>query len=232
MLLGSLLCSVALFSAACDDNDKFPEEETAPQPVWVDGDVRVLTTTNNRSKDLTPSAISFSSKDNMSPRSIYLDPSQTYQEIDGFGAAITGSAAYNLMKMAPEDRAKFLKETFSVTEGYGMSYIRICIGCSDFSLSEYTCCDTPGIENFALTAEETNYVIPVVKEILAINPDVKILGSPWTAPRWMKVNNLTDLQPTTSWTGGQLNPTTTRITPSISSSGYRLSARTASKSTP
>lgn len=206
MLFGSLLCSLALCSTACDDNEKFPEEETAPQPVWVDGDVRVLTTTNNRSKDLTPSAISFSSKDNMSPRSIYLDPSQTYQEIDGFGAAITGSTAYNLMKMAPEDRAKFLKETFSVTDGYGMSYIRVCIGCSDFSLSEYTCCDTPGIENFSLTAEENNYVIPVLKEILAINPDVKIFASPWTAPRWMKVNNLNDLQPTTSWTGGQLNP--------------------------
>ncbi len=206
MLLGSLLCGLALCSTACDDNDKFDQGEDAPQPVWVDGDVRVLTTTNNRSKDLTPSAITFSTKDNMSPRSIYLDPSRQYQEIDGFGAAITGSTAYNLMMMTPEDRAAFLRQTFSPTEGYGMSYIRVCIGCSDFSLSEYTCCDTPGIENFALTGEENNYVIPILKEILAINPYVKILASPWTAPRWMKVNNLNDRQPVTAWTGGQLNP--------------------------
>ncbi|MDR2679630.1 MAG: glucosylceramidase, partial [Tannerella sp.] len=101
---------------------------------------------------------------------------------------------------------KFLKETFSPTEGMGYSYIRISIGCSDFSLSEYTCCDSPGIENFALQNEETVYVIPVLKEILAINPEIKIMGSPWTCPRWMKVNNLTDLKPFDSWTSGQLNP--------------------------
>lgn len=73
-------------------------------------------------------------------------------------------------------------------------------------MSEYTCCDTPGIENFALTSEETEFVIPILKEILAINPDIKIMGSPWTCPRRMKVNNLLDLQPFNSWTSGQLNP--------------------------
>ena len=130
---------LSLMGTACDDDNKFEDEVTEPQPVWVDGEVQVLTTTANRSKDLAPSALSFSTKDNMSPRSIYLDASETYQEIDGFGAAITGSTAYNLLKMTAADRDKFLRETFSVTEGYGMNYIRICIGCSDFSLSEYTC---------------------------------------------------------------------------------------------
>ncbi|MDA3821498.1 MAG: glucosylceramidase, partial [Bacteroidales bacterium] len=86
------------------------------------------------------------------------------------------------------------------------SYIRIAIGCSDFSLSEYSCCDTPGLENFGLSSEEKEYVIPILKEILAINADIKIMGSPWTPPRWMKVNNLKDLQPFNSWTSGQLNP--------------------------
>jgi len=110
------------------------------------------------------------------------------------------------MKMKPEDRKKFLTETFSEKDGLGMSYVRIAIGCSDFSLSEYTCWDTPGKENFALQSEEKQYVIPVLKEILAINPNVKIMGSPWTAPRWMKVNNLVDKAPLNSWTNGQLNP--------------------------
>ena len=49
-------------------------------------------------------------------------------------------------------------------------------------------------------------MIPILKEILAINPSLKIMGSPWTAPKWMKVDNLTDLNPYDSWTGGQLNP--------------------------
>ena len=137
---------------------------------------------------------------------IYLHPEQTLQQMEGFGAAITGSSAYNLMQMTPEDRHQFLLDTFSPQQGAGHSYIRVPIGCSDFSLSEYTCCDTPGIENFALTGEETEYIIPVLKEILAINPAIKIMGSPWTCPKWMKVSDLESLQPYDSWTGGQLNP--------------------------
>lgn len=204
--IASLIALGAMMISCGSDKNDIPE----PQPTTPDEpkteDVRVLTTTSNRAKDLTESWTAFSTTDNMSPSTIRLNPEETFQSIDGFGAAITGSTAYNLLKMSDTDRAKFLKETFSPTEGYGMSYIRICIGCSDFSLSEYTCCDKEGIENFALTDEETKYVIPVLKEILAINPSIKILGSPWTAPRWMKVNNLTDLQPYNSWTGGQLNP--------------------------
>jgi len=169
------------------------------------GDVVVYVTTADRLSDFKRDSVSFSNVQD-APNTITLDPSQRFQTMDGFGAAITGSTAYNLLKMAPADRTKFLKETFSVTEGMGYSYIRISIGCSDFSLSEYTCCDKKGIENFALTSEENDYVIPVLKEILAINPVVKILGSPWTCPRWMKVNNLKDLKPFNSWTSGQLNP--------------------------
>ena len=84
--------------------------------------------------------------------------------------------------------------------------MRVSIGCSDFSLSEYTLCDEPGIEHFALTVEETKYVIPALKEILAINPALKIMGTPWTCPKWMKVKDLDTLEPFDSWTSGQLNP--------------------------
>lgn len=66
--------------------------------------------------------------------------------------------------------------------------------------------DKEGIDNFALTDEETKFVIPILKEILAVNPTLKIMGTPWTAPRWMKVNNLKELQPYNSWKSGQLNP--------------------------
>lgn len=169
-------------------------------------DVRVVTTTSDKAKDLYETKVKFNDKDNKSIHTIRLDASASYQTIDGFGAAITGSTAYNLLRMADAEREKFLVQTFSPTEGYGMSYVRIPIGCSDFSLSEYTCCDKEGIENFSLTAEETEYIIPVMKEILRINPNVKVISAPWTAPRWMKVNNLTDLQPYYSWTSGHVNP--------------------------
>ena len=207
VIASTILALSALLFAGCGGSGNEPEPATPTTPTApTTGDVKALTTTDNRSKDLTESFISFSTTDNMSPSTIRLKASEEFQTIDGFGAAITGSTAYNLLKMQPADRAAFLKQTFSHSEGYGMSYIRICIGCSDFSLSEYTCCDKEGIENFALTDEETKYVIPVLKEILTYNPELKIMASPWTAPKWMKVNNLTDLKPYDSWTGGQLNP--------------------------
>ena len=137
---------------------------------------------------------------------VKLDPTVAFQTMDGFGAAVTGSTCYNLLRMEEKDRNDFLVKTFSHKKGLGFSYIRISIGCSDFSLNEYTCCDEKGIENFRLSWEDTDYVIPVLREILHINPDIKILGSPWTCPRWMKVNNLEELKPFNSWTSGQLNP--------------------------
>lgn len=146
------------------------------------------------------------SKVSASESVITINPTVRYQEMDGFGAAVTGSTCYNLMQMTPTDRTKFLTETFSDKNGLGFSYIRISIGCSDFSLSEYTCCDTKGIENFALQTEEKEYVIPILKDILVLNPTIKILGSPWTCPKWMKVNNLEERKPFDSWTSGQLNP--------------------------
>ncbi|MGD9929573.1 MAG: glycoside hydrolase family 30 beta sandwich domain-containing protein [Mangrovibacterium sp.] len=196
LLFGTVSCS-----DANDDNDSEIEV-----PVEESGDVTLYVTTSTRSQDFEKSFVDFSDKSNMSPTTIRLEPATRYQTMDGFGAAITGSTCYNLMKMTAANRTKFLTETFSPSEGMGYSYVRVAIGCSDFSLSEYTCCDTPGIANFGLTSEETDYVIPILKEIRAINPELKILGSPWTCPRWMKVNNLTDLQAYNSWTSGQLNP--------------------------
>ncbi|PPL01665.1 glycoside hydrolase family 30 protein [Parapedobacter indicus] len=202
--IAKLMLVCFLFATCSSNNNSTPEPEPAP-PV-TDGDVKVLVTTADLSQDLKWQTVDYGESSNMSPTTITLDPTQRYQEMDGFGAAITGSTSYNLMQMNTEDRAKFLKETFSESEGYGHSYIRIAIGCSDFSLSEYSLCDNPGIENFALQSEERDYVIPILKEILAINPSIKIIGSPWTPPRWMKVNNLTDRQPHNAWTSGHLNP--------------------------
>ena len=145
-------------------------------------------------------AVNFSPKDNLAPTTITLNPAEQYQTMDGFGAAITGSTCYNLLLMKPADRHAFLTETFSDKDGFGFSYIRISIGCSDFSLSEYTCCDTKGIENFALQSEEKDYILPILKEILAINPSIKVIAAPWTCPKWMKVKSLTDRTPLDSLT--------------------------------
>ena len=166
------LCGLAILLPACGGTGT---SGTASDSIFPkEGDVKMLTTTTTKSFDLAASSLSFGERGEASPQTIRINTALTYQPIDGFGAAITGSTAYNLLKMDAADRDAFLRKTFSPTEGYGFSYVRVCIGCSDFSLSEYTCCDTEGIEHFALTAEETDYVIPVLKEILAINPELKM----------------------------------------------------------
>lgn len=180
-------------------------QSCTPQPV---GSVDVFMTTVDREKDFSYEIIPFSEESSVDETLdvVVLDSSVRYQQIDGFGAAMTGSACYNLMQMEKEERSAFLYETFSPNNKMGYSYVRVAIGCSDFSLSEYTCCDEKGIENFALTDEEVNYVIPVLKEIIHINHTLKIMGSPWTCPRWMKVEDLVSKKAYNSWTSGQLNP--------------------------
>ena len=205
MFLLSLI-TASLMGCASEGAVTTTAPTTPDTPATETKDVAVYTTTANRSKQMDASFESFASGSNMSPSTITLSDDTKYQAMDGFGAAITGSTCYNLLKMTQANRTKFLKQTFSETDGLGYSYIRMSIGCSDFSLSEYTCCDKQGISNFALTAEETDYIIPVLKEILAINPNIRIMATPWTAPKWMKVNNLTDKAAYDSWTGGQLNP--------------------------
>jgi glucosylceramidase len=184
------LCIYAAATVAC------LLQSCVPQPV---GNVDMFVTTADRTKDFAYEIIPFADETAAAGNLIALDSSVRYQQIDGFGAAITGATAYNLLRMSPDERSAFLYETFSSNLKMGYSYVRIAIGCSDFSLSEYTCCDEKGIENFALTDEETKYVMPVLKEILRINPTLKIMGSPWTCPPWMKTES-------PSWTGGRLNP--------------------------
>ena len=130
---------------------------------------------------------------------------ETFQSVDGFGFALTQASCYNLLKMSAEDRSAFLREIFCTTKGMGSSLIRVCIGGSDFSLDEFTCCDTPGIENFAMHPSDVQYLYPVLDEIMRINPDVKIIGSPWSCPRWMKITENGGAA-YDRWTAGRLNP--------------------------
>lgn len=135
---------------------------------------------------------------------IRLQTQQELQPVYGFGAAITGSTCYNLMQMSEEDREAILQECFS-PEKMRMNFIRVSIGASDFSLDEYTCCDKEGIEFFELHEYDRRDLLPILKQILEINPDVRIVGSPWSCPKWMKLHPETG-EPYDSWTSGILNP--------------------------
>jgi glucosylceramidase len=137
---------------------------------------------------------------------IAVDTTQTYQTMDGFGYTFTGGSAYVMSQMTPSSRAALLKELFATdSTSLGVSYLRISIGASDLNSQVYTYDDSttpdPTLANFSLAPDQA-YFIPMLKEILAVNPSIKILGSPWTAPSWMKQN--TDKN--NAFKGGSLKP--------------------------
>jgi glucosylceramidase len=123
---------------------------------------------------------------------IDVDSAKTYQTIDGFGFALTGGSAMLIHHMDPARRAALLHNLFT-TEGdsIGVSYLRVTVGSSDMNDHVYSYDDLlegetdPEMAHFSLAPDETD-VIPVLKEILAINTKIKILASPWSAPLWMK----------------------------------------------
>src|SRR2546428_4547934 len=124
---------------------------------------------------------------------ITVDERQQFQEIDGFGAAMTGSSAYVIQKNLSKDaRTKLMHALFNLNEGIGISYMRMCIGASDFSsIGPYSYDDMPKgqkdyeLKNFNIDMEKET-LIPTLKQVFEIAPDMQLMVSPWSAPGWMK----------------------------------------------
>jgi glucosylceramidase len=147
--------------------------------------------------------LKFAKGTNRNP-TITVDEKQTFQPIDGFGFALTGGSAQHMIRMEPSQRSALIKELFT-TDGnnIGVSYIRLSIGASDLNDHVFSYDDLPPGETdvemarFTLADDEKD-VIPVMKEILAVNPKILILGSPWSPPAWMKTSGKVK--------GGKLKP--------------------------
>jgi glucosylceramidase len=174
---------VILFSACStsDDNDS--------------GLIESWTTTADKSRLLAKDSARFSSQEKFSFPVIDVDTSKQYQTIDGFGYSLTGGSAYLInQKLKEAERNKLLHELFS-TDGrsIGISYLRVSIGASDLDDEVFSYDDLPPgkidkqLANFSINEDKKN-LIPVLKQILTVNPQLKIMGSPWSAPVWMKSN--------------------------------------------
>jgi glucosylceramidase len=145
----------------------------------------------------------FSNNTNSLPN-IEVDTTSTYQTIDGFGYTLTDGSATHINSLSPATKDALLQELFATdNNNIGVSYLRISIGASDLSVAPYSYNDIPfgtkdlDLKSFSIEKEQTD-LIPILKKILAINPTIKILGSPWSAPVWMKTND--------SFKGGSLKP--------------------------
>ena len=128
------------------------------------------------------------------PAAIKVDPAQRYQEMVGYGAAITDASAYLIQKrMTAAQRKALLAELFGPT-GIGLSFTRITIGASDFSRTHYSYDDRPKGEtdpelaHFSIAPARTE-VLPTVRAARAINPKLALMVSPWSPPGWMKTTD-------------------------------------------
>jgi glucosylceramidase len=161
----------------------------------IAGDVQVWLTTADGSKTLARQADLDFSKIPVKKRALSavdLDPGKRYQEIVGFGAALTDASAILIHALPAPQRDALLRELFGRENGgLGFSFTRLTIGASDFSTRHYSLDDQPKgtkdpeLKNFSIEPNRTD-VLPVLKQALAINPDLKVMASPWSAPGWMK----------------------------------------------
>ena len=128
---------------------------------------------------------------------IEIDASQGFQYMQGFGFALTGGSAEHIMSMNDIAKEKLLNELFGSQKGeIGLSYLRVSLGASDLDSRAFSYNDLPkgqkdlNQENFSIDPDK-KYLIPLLKEILKIKPDLRIMASPWSPPTWMKTNGST-----------------------------------------
>ncbi len=178
---------------------------TSPKPTVSTNDMNFWLTKGDQSVMLQKqtSILAFGTTYN-SYATIEVDEGKSFQTIDGFGYTLTGGSVQVINQLNAQKRQDLLKELFDTNENsIALSYLRISIGASDLDAMPFSYNDLPNgqtdinLEKFSL-APNKNDVIPMLKEILAINPNIKIMATPWSPPVWMKDNN--------SFIGGSLQP--------------------------
>lgn len=149
-------------------------------------------------------ARTFVSNAEITPSTITVDESTTYQTMDGFGASLTDSAAWLIQtKLSSSQRADAMQHLFGFNDGNaGISYLRIPLGASDMALSHYTYDDgapDPGLLRFSIS-HDFQSIIPVALQAKTIDASLKFMATPWSAPAWMKTsNNLNNGKLSTAW---------------------------------
>lgn len=195
------ICSVALLpflgcSSASTDITNSDTPGTAngnPIEVWL--------TKADQSVKLEKQPTAYFTNGTSGSTNILIDPSKVFQTIDGFGYTLTGGSVEVINQLSAAKKQELLNDLFS-SNGIGVSYIRISVGASDLNSEVFSYNDIPAgqtdltLSQFSMAKDQP--VIQMLKEILLINPNIKIMASPWSPPVWMKDNQSTK--------GGSLKP--------------------------
>lgn len=190
-----LLCSVIVFLVHCKQSgDKINPPDPTPVPLTNDMDSWLTRSDETVKLQKQTSVLGFGTTVNQYT-TIEVDEATTYQSVDGFGYTLTGGSAQVINQLNAAAKQDLLQELFGTNNNsISISYLRISIGASDLNPFPFTYDDMPSgqtdptLTNFSLANDMAN-IIPLLKEILQINPSIKIMGTPWSAPVWMKDNN-------------------------------------------
>ncbi|SDG09501.1 glycoside hydrolase family 30 protein [Epilithonimonas hungarica] len=175
------LFSVLFFSAQKSVSKKNPKSAA----VW-------LTKADETVKLQKQSDIFFKNTSN-NYQTIDIDAGQRYQTIDGFGYTLTGGSVQVINQLSPAKKEELLQQLFSSSDNsIAVSYLRLSIGASDLNGEVFSYNDLPAgqtdtsLSQFSMAKDQA--VIDMLKKILAINPNIKIIATPWSPPVWMKDN--------------------------------------------
>jgi glucosylceramidase len=128
-----------------------------------------------------------------SPQASYIEvlPDSQRQTIDGFGGCFNELEWTALNKLSAASRDSVMRSLYDTTTGCRFNMGRMPIGANDYALSYYSHDDS--VNDFDMSAfsiaRHQQYVVPFIKEAMKLRPDLRMWGSPWTPPAWMKTNN-------------------------------------------
>ena len=197
---------LVLFLSACVAQPE-PEPEPQPKAYRIVGDLTLHYTTMDQQNLYTlrnDLATLYPKADApVTGFDVKLDPNTTYQTILGVGASLTDASAYLMHDVLAEDkRIDLMRQLFSQDDGIGISFLRNPMGSSDYARFVYSYNDLPqgqtddDLSEFSIAHDQAD-IIPLIHEALTLNPNLKVMASPWSAPGWMKSSG--------SMIGGSLN---------------------------
>lgn len=129
--------------------------------------------------------IQFTDDNGQNTIKININSEQEYQTVEGFGWTMTQGSAYMIKQLSEVNQTAILEELFSVEKGIGSATVRVALGSSDLGQGAYSYQDDKN-KPFSLAGPDLNYLIPVLQQMVQINPNIKFMASPWSAPAWMK----------------------------------------------
>jgi glucosylceramidase len=163
---------VYLISSACTNTERFCWIETSEKSVWTQKYGLGIEQAIDSSFDAE------------------VFPLEQQQQIDGFGACFNELGWDALMRLDQEKREEIMKNLFDTVLGLKLNICRMPIGANDYSRSYYSLDDS--VDDFEMRyfniERDKQTLIPFIKLALKYNPLLRIWGSPWCPPSWMKTN--------------------------------------------